>query len=229
VEAEDLDVVAHVRDRRDPLGPSRARERVDAARAAETPAEDGYAHFVLAIVPVKGLDGAKSRLAPLLSPAERARLVLSMLERVLAACRASTAISRTLLVTPDPSVAPDGVEILVDEGVGHAPAIAAALGDPRAGEGAVVVMADCPLVRPESLDALVAAARPVALVPSRDGGTNALALRSPHLLEPAFGRPVRVTLERAWAAGLELAVVDDPLLALDVDRPEDFEDLVACL
>jgi 2-phospho-L-lactate/phosphoenolpyruvate guanylyltransferase len=184
---------------------------------------------VLAIVPVKGLDGAKSRLAPLLSPAERARLVLSMLERVLAACRASTAISRTLLVTPDPSVAPDGVEILVDEGVGHGPAIAVALVDPRARDGAVVVMADCPLVRPESLDELVAAARPVALVPSHDGGTNALALRSPNLLKPAFGRPVTVTLERARAAGLEPTLIDDPLLALDVDRPEDYEAVVACL
>ena len=36
---------------------------------------------MLAIVPVKGLDGAKTRLAPRLSAAERASLVVEMLER----------------------------------------------------------------------------------------------------------------------------------------------------
>ena len=97
------------------------------------------------------------------------------------------------------------------------------MADPRATEGAVVVMADCPLVQPESLDALVAAARPVALVPSGDGGTNALALRPATALAPAFGveGSAAVTIERARAVGHEPAVLDDPLLALDVDRPED--------
>jgi len=33
----------------------------------------------------------------------------------------------------------------------------------------------------------------------------------------------------ARAAGLETAVLDDPLLALDVDRPEDYEAMLACL
>jgi len=91
-----------------------------------------------------------------------------------------------------------------------------------------VVMADCPLVRPESLDALAAAARPLALAPSRDGGVNALALRALNGFVPPFGVPVEETLDAARAAGLEPAVVDDPLLALDVDRPEDYEAMLAC-
>ena len=69
---------------------------------------------MLAIVPVKGLDGAKSRLAPALAPDERAQLVVDMLDRVLAACDASTAITRTLLVTPEPELARNGVEVLQD-------------------------------------------------------------------------------------------------------------------
>jgi len=178
---------------------------------------------MLAIVPVKGLDGAKSRLAPLLSTDERARLVVAMLEDVLDACNEASAVDRTLLVTPDPALAPPGVDVLVDGGRGHAEALAAALADPRAAGGALVVMADCPLVQPDSLDALAAAAQPVALVASADGGTNAFAISEPGLIEPAFEIPrsAAVTVERARHAGYEPAVLDDPLLALDVDRPED--------
>ncbi len=44
---------------------------------------------------------------------------------------------------------------------------------------------------------------------------------------PRFGVPVEVMLEAGRAAGLEPVVVDDPALALDVDRPEDYELLLA--
>jgi 2-phospho-L-lactate guanylyltransferase len=120
---------------------------------------------VLAVVPVKDLGGAKTRLAPILSDDARAGLVLEMLDRVLAACEEATAIARTLLVTPDPSLAPDGVDVLVDAGRGHAEAIELALAD--------------------------------------------------------------TMLEAGRAAGLDPVVVNDPALALDVDRPEDFELLLA--
>jgi 2-phospho-L-lactate/phosphoenolpyruvate guanylyltransferase len=181
---------------------------------------------VLAIVPVKGLDGAKTRLAPLLTADERARLVVEMLERVLAACAGASAITRTLLVTPDPALARGAVDLLVDGGTGHPAALAAALTDPRARDGALVVMADCPLATPEALDALAAAARPVALVPARDGGVNALALQGANGFRPTFGVPVEETVARARAAGLEPAVVSDDRLSFDVDRPEDYERLL---
>jgi len=184
---------------------------------------------VLAVVPVKGRDGAKTRLATLLPPEERAGLVLDMLERVLAACAEARAITGTLLVTPDPEFAPSDIDVLRDAGTGHADAIAAALRDERARDGVLVVMADCPLVRPESLDALAEAAAPLALAPSRDGGVNALALRTLNGFVPPFGVPVEETLAAARAAGLDPAVVEDPLLALDVDRPEDYEAMLACL
>jgi 2-phospho-L-lactate guanylyltransferase len=123
---------------------------------------------VLGIVPVKGLAVAKTRLAPLLSAEERARLVVDMLDGVLTACREASAIDGTLLVTPDPALARHGVSLLVDAGTGHADAVALALADPRAASGALVVMADCPLVTPEALDALAASARPLALARARD-------------------------------------------------------------
>jgi 2-phospho-L-lactate guanylyltransferase len=182
---------------------------------------------VLGIVPVKGLAGAKTRLAPLLSAEERARLVVEMLDGVLTACREASAIDGTLLVTPDPALAPDGASVLVDAGTGHADAVALALADPRAAAGALVVMADCPLVTAESLDALAASARPLALARARDGGVNALALQEVDGFRPRFGVPFGTTVADARAAGYDPVVLDDPRLALDVDLPEDYELLLA--
>ena len=180
---------------------------------------------MLAIVPVKGLNGAKTRLVPLLSPDERAELVRGMLAAVLAACAEGKFVSSTLVVTPEPELAPAGVEVLLDPGEGHAAALASALADRRAANGALVVMADCPFATGRSLDRLVAAAAPVALVPALDGGLNALALSSPRLFEPVFGVPDAATrtIERARTAGLEPALVDEPGLAFDVDRPVDLK------
>ena len=177
---------------------------------------------MLAIVPANSPCSAKSRLAGLLTPDERARLVEAMLADVVDACARARSVDEVLVVTPDPAIAPAGVRVLRDRGLGHAAAIALAL-ERCTGRDALVVMADCPLVAPATIDALAAAARPVALCPAADGGTNALALRPVGSVEPAFGVPggAAVLVERARALGLEAAVVDDPLAALDVDTPDD--------
>jgi len=179
---------------------------------------------LLAIIPVNSPASAKRRLAPLLSDELRGQLVATMLADVIDACRESRAVEAVLVVTPDPALAPEGVDVLVDAGRGHAAAVTVALAQCRA-EGAVVVMADCPLVRPETLDLLCDSALPVAVAPAQDGGTNAIALRPPDVLEPAFGvlDGASVLVERAGRLGVHVTVVDDPLLALDVDRPEDVE------
>jgi 2-phospho-L-lactate guanylyltransferase (CobY/MobA/RfbA family) len=120
---------------------------------------------------------------------------------------------------------PEGVEVLVDAGRGHAEAIALALADPRARAGALVVMADCPLAEPESLDLLAEAARPLALVPAEDGGVNALALRHIDGFLPRFGVPARTMIAAARRAQLEPTLVTDERLSFDVDRPGDLSRL----
>jgi len=177
---------------------------------------------VLAIVPVQRLDRAKSRLAPALGDEGRAALVVGMLDAVLDACRGAAAVDGVLVVTPDAGLA-RGANVLLDDGVGHAAAVASALADPRAAGGALVVMADCPLATAASLDALIVAARPVALVAAEDGGLNAVALADPRLLGPVFGVPdaAALTVARARAAGIEPIVLADPALAFDVDLPAD--------
>ena len=141
--------------------------------------------------------------------------------RVLAACEGARSIERTLLVTPDPSGLGDDLEVLVDGGTGHPDAVDLALADPRAANGALVVMADCPFVNSEALDRLAAAADPLALVPSDDGGVNALALRSLNGFRPRFGVPAETMISSARAHGLDPVVLADARLAFDVDRPGD--------
>jgi 2-phospho-L-lactate guanylyltransferase len=179
---------------------------------------------VLAIIPVNSPSSAKRRLAPLLTARQRAALVEAMLADVVAACKATAAVERVLVVTPDSTLAPPDTDLLVDVGRGHAAAIAEGLRQCRS-DGALVVMADCPLVRHETLDLLCDAARPVALAPAQDGGTNAVALRPHDVVEPAFGIPrgAAVLTRRGRHLGLEVSIVDDPLLALDVDTPADVE------
>jgi 2-phospho-L-lactate/phosphoenolpyruvate guanylyltransferase len=177
---------------------------------------------VLAIVPVSAPIGAKRRLAHILSLDERAELVVTMLADVVAACQEATSIGRVLVVTPEPGIVPEGVDTLLDPGEGHAEAVELGLAHAPP-EGALVVMADCPLARPETLDALVAAANPVAIGRAQDGGTNALALRPPGAVEPAFGLPdgARIVAERARQVGVEATIIDDPGLAFDVDTVDD--------
>ena len=181
---------------------------------------------MLAIVPVRGRDG-KSRLDGFLVPEERARLVEAMLADVLAACAGAASVDRVLVVTPDPASAPADVDVLVDEGAGHEEAVAYALMDERARAGALVVMADCPLVSAAALDRLADAAGPVSLAPARDGGMNALALEAPDAVDPVFGVPgaANETVKRARMRSTEPAVLDEPRLAFDVDEPSDVWEL----
>lgn len=181
---------------------------------------------MLAIVPVRGRDG-KSRLDGFLAPEERAQLVEAMLADVLAACAGAASVDRVLVVTPDPASAPAQVDVLVDEGAGHEEAVAYALMDERALGGALVVMADCPLVSAGSLDRLASIASPVSLAPARDGGMNALALEHPDAVDPVFGVPraAAETVKRARMRATEPAVLDEPGLAFDVDEPADVWEL----
>jgi len=58
--------------------------------------------MIFAVVPVKSLERAKSRLGSALSAPERARLVETLLRRVLRALAESGAIAQSAVVSPDP-------------------------------------------------------------------------------------------------------------------------------
>jgi 2-phospho-L-lactate guanylyltransferase len=174
------------------------------------------------LIPVKRLDGAKSRLAGALAPEERAELMLRLLDGVVAAVR-EAGVERITLVTPEPLSVP-GVERFDDRGLAWNDALAAAMREVRA-PVVTVVSADLPLLAAEEVAALIEATpeRGLAIARAHDGGTNGVSMRPPGAVRTCFGEPQSAArhAELARAAGLEPVLVDLPGLAFDLDTPED--------
>jgi len=185
---------------------------------------------IAAVVPVKSLAAAKSRLYPGRSHAERADLCLAMMEDVIACLRAIDAIARVCVVTPDAAVEARaraaGAEALHWPETGLNPAVEAATRAlaPGAGDGVLVVLGDVAAADPAELARLVDAApeRGIALAPSDDGGTSAL-LRRPADVVPARFGPESAARHReeAAAAGVPAVELALPSLAIDIDLHED--------
>jgi 2-phospho-L-lactate/phosphoenolpyruvate guanylyltransferase len=179
------------------------------------------------LVPVKRLNGAKTRLAAVLSPGERADLMLGLLDGVAAAVRGA-GVERITLVTSE-QISVDGVARFDDRSLPWNDALAAAMREAVIEELVAVVSADLPLLCAEEVRALLAAtpARGIAIARARDGGTNAVAMRPPGTVATCFGEPQSAALHErlAQAAGVEAVVIDLPGLAFDIDTPEDLAEL----
>lgn len=189
-----------------------------------------------ALVPIRGLESAKTRLGGNLDAEERRDLVVDLLRRTLCATRDAAGIAGTIVVTMDPEaagIARDHHAIgLVERAPGLNAAIVAArsVAVARGATAVVVLPADLPGISAGAVDALLGAgavrdsgaAGLVALVTDQHGnGTNALLISPPGLINPLFGVLSR-ELHRAAAAaaGATFVELDGPL-ALDVDTPDD--------
>lgn len=188
-----------------------------------------------ALVPIRGLESAKSRLGADLDAEERLALVTQLLRRTLEAARDAVRIEGTIVVTMDGDAAElagrHGAIGLVERAPGLNQAIEAArsVALARGATAVLVLPADLPAVSSAAIDDLIreadrAAAGPslVAMVSDRHGaGTNALLLAPPAVISPRFGDGSRHAHEAAAAAaGARFVAVDSPL-ALDVDTSAD--------
>jgi 2-phospho-L-lactate/phosphoenolpyruvate guanylyltransferase len=188
-----------------------------------------------ALVPIRGLETAKTRLGEDLDAEERVDLVTRLLRRTLAATRDARRIAGTIVVTMDPDAAGIAKELraigLVERAPGLNEAIAAArsVAVARGARTILVLPADLPSISAATVDAIVeraaearAAAPLVALVPDRHGsGTNVLLVSPPGAIEPAFGDGSRAEHKRrAGRAGALYLELDGPL-SLDLDTPAD--------
>jgi 2-phospho-L-lactate guanylyltransferase len=188
---------------------------------------------IWAVVPVKDLQGAKQRLADVLSAKERQELFAAMLEDVLCALAASSGLSGILVVTRDRLgqrlAARYGARVLVEEeSRGHTAASSLGAGTLRQeGVGGMVqVPADLPLLAPGDIQALLRVhgqAPAVTLSPARDQrGTNAVVCSPPDLLPLRFGDDsFAAHMRRARSLSIEPKIVRRPALALDLDTPAD--------
>jgi 2-phospho-L-lactate/phosphoenolpyruvate guanylyltransferase len=175
-----------------------------------------------AILVMKGKSGRKSRLAPMMSPAERDALVAHMLDHAVAMLAASPAIGEIMLVSPEREDVALPVTWVPDPGAGLNAAILA--GTWGAGD-VLVLLPDLPLLSVEDIDALAAAgaASRIAIAPDHgETGTNALYLAAGQDFRFAFGAG-SLAAHRAEARrlGIEPALIRRRGLAVDVDEPED--------
>lgn len=194
--------------------------------------------MIAALVPVKPLRDAKSRLKPLLLDTQRRALALAMIEDVLRILRIVPGILMTAVVTRDPDAAdlarslgvqpidaPPGMRG-VNDVLAHAREIIM-----RQGASQLIVLPmDVPLASATDIQAMVEAGQEdpsVVICPSRRGGVNGLALRPPDVVPFKFGyRSSSAFRREADARGVPYKVLMMPSFSFDVDRPEDLAALL---
>lgn len=191
------------------------------------------------IVPVKALDRAKLRLSRVLPDSVRQRLVLTMLEDVLAAVAGVVSRDGVIVVTPDARVAAlarsSGATVVADPTAGDLNAAVAtgiAYAAARGVGQALILPADVPLSTPEELRSLIQSrgGQPgVTLAPSHDSnGTNGMLLAPPNAIAPCYGPGSYLQhLSQAMARRVDVNVVHLAGLARDIDEPADLAVLLA--
>jgi 2-phospho-L-lactate guanylyltransferase len=186
------------------------------------------------IVPHRGLEAAKTRLATSLSPDERIFLASQLLQRVLKVAR--EVAEDVVVISPSRAlleiVEPSGARLAVQRGMGLNEGLEQARFDAVA--DAVEVMAilhgDLPNLQASDVETLIGSLPAdggpgVAIAPDRAGtGTNALVLRPPGLITFRFGSgSFAKHLAEVEAAGVPLVAVNRAGLAFDLDTPADLE------
>jgi 2-phospho-L-lactate guanylyltransferase len=186
-----------------------------------------------ALVPAKLGATVKTRLAPVLSHAERSALAHAMLADVLVALRGVRSLAGVAVITRDDSVVAlaqahgalalheahtDGLNASVADGIARC--------RERGASAVAVVMGDLPLLSSDEIERVIARLpeHGAVLVPSFDGtGTNVLALRPPDLLPRTEFGAGSLARHRAALAACDVVPVLCPLAgaALDIDTVDD--------
>lgn len=185
---------------------------------------------VAAVVPVKSLVQAKSRLAGALTPQERVTLMLGMLWHVLDAIAQSDGVESMGVISPDADLPalPHGAlrieqpEPGLNKGLERGREWAVAQG----ADTLLVLFADLPLLSHEEIAEMISLCREegtVVLAPDRHGtGTNAMLARPPSIARLAFGRDsfaAHISLHEE--VGVLIKTYSSPGTSIDVDTPED--------
>ncbi|MCA9907078.1 MAG: 2-phospho-L-lactate guanylyltransferase [Anaerolineae bacterium] len=190
---------------------------------------------IWAIIPVKPLANAKSRLAPALTPTERQQLAEHMFRHVLKIATSVPQLAGTLVISRDNkalAIAREyGAKTVQESG---APEMNAALMRATSliarwrGSGVLILPADLPLIAVDDVVSMVELgddlySMVIATDQDRDG-TNAMLVRPPGLMEYGYGPgSFDRHIERAKAAGAHVQIYESERLQLDIDLPEDLD------
>jgi 2-phospho-L-lactate/phosphoenolpyruvate guanylyltransferase len=186
------------------------------------------------LIPCKSLNQGKSRLAGLLSEADRRHLCILLLSRTLILALSIQRSDHIFLVSPDIEVRNIGrnygIHGLNDAALGLNEALregrSKILNDIDRSASLLILPIDLVDATPEAIKRLIRPDVDVAIAPDEQRrGTNALYLghQAVTTFRFAFG-PDSFVAHRSWAEiqALRLHVIADPRLAFDLDGPEDY-------
>ena len=187
---------------------------------------------VKAIIPFKK-KGAKTRLRTFLTEAEREELAMMMLKDVLVTLSESKIEEVEIITTCSKEellnelklelrnlkltvrVDEKGLNEVLNEVIQNEK-------DPR-----LILMADIPLVTPESINELIGYEADVVIAPGRNGGTNALFMRKPcEFVVSYYGVSCLEHIETAKRRNLSYTVHDSFFISADIDEDDDLMELL---
>ena len=191
---------------------------------------------VFVAIPVKTLMDSKTRLLNVLKPEECQSLTLAMLEDVLKVLKQSSAVNRIAVISSDIKVQ----EFTINSGVIHILEKKRGLNQAvdqaihwclqKEAESILILPADIPLIKPSDVEEMIVLGSDdvsITIAPSQRGGTSALLLRPPNLIQTCFGpNSFKRHLVRALKKKIRIKVYHSKSLAMDIDFPEDLENLV---
>jgi 2-phospho-L-lactate guanylyltransferase len=179
------------------------------------------------VIPFKN-QGAKSRLASVLSPLERQLLSFVMLMDVLDAVSGQG--SATILSRPGLNIADIGSDVEIQESELDLNDALNALITEVARHGwpsdILIVMADLALLTEKDVVGILNCEGDVVLCPGRGGGTNMILIRSPRFRTCYQGLSFPKHLAFARQTGLEVSVYESFRAGCDIDEPEDLAEVL---
>jgi 2-phospho-L-lactate/phosphoenolpyruvate guanylyltransferase len=187
-----------------------------------------------AIIPVKPLKNAKSRLSPVLTPDQRYEFAQAMFRHVLSVVTTVSYITGVVVISRDTkalSIAREMGAKTIQEGTVSDlnPALLRATAVVRSwrADGVLILPADLPFINVDDIKSMVRLSNqdiPSIVIATDDegDGTNALLVRPPGVIEYSYGRgSFQQHIENAHQARANVISYYSDRLALDIDVPED--------
>jgi 2-phospho-L-lactate guanylyltransferase len=185
------------------------------------------------IIPAKPFDHAKTRLADVLSPSQRASLSRRLFIRTI---RLANQVSQVVVISRSQAVRQLAKQLGAWALVESENSLNAAL---RQGinwvllkgfDSALILPIDLPLLTVTDIKEMVTLASTspaIVIAPCRhQEGTNALLLSPPNIIDVAFGPDSFARhMHAARLVGKQPVIYESPTIAIDLDTPEDFQAL----
>ena len=185
------------------------------------------------VVPFR-LDGAKSRLSPALTVAERREMALAMLRDVLACIGELGEL--TVLTRPGWDMGEDrwlkqaaqdikviSSDLELNDALNMVIEREILQGWRR---DLLIVMADLAILEKGDIEGILSCPGDVVLCPGRGGGTNIILIRSPRFRTCYQGLSYPRHIDLARKIGLRLSVYESFRAGCDIDRPEDLAEIL---